>query len=77
MSTSQSSGWWNSNVARNNSNLTNERKKMTINTTIYVNSEKEAREKIREWNKDKKNLIIHSATPAPLEGYNVSYSYED
>lgn len=50
---------------------------MTINTTIYVNSEKEAREKIREWNKDKKNLIIHSATPAPSEGYNVSYSYTE
>ena len=27
MSTSQSSGWWNSNVARNNSNLTNGRNK--------------------------------------------------
>ena len=49
---------------------------MYVETTIYVLSEKDAREKIMEWHKDKKNLKIHYARPSSSdEGYDVAFSY--
>lgn len=46
--------------------------------TIYVLSAKSAKEKIKEWYKDKKNLKIFSATPnLEGEGYVVSFAYDE
>ena len=52
---------------------------MIHTTIIYTLSEKSAREKIRSWYSDKKNLIIHSCIPVQLDdkGYKVSFSYDE